>query len=690
MKYNALPLQPMQESGASLLRAMQNESMMRLDLLTRESIQNVLDAACQGPGGEVRVSFLFRTHATETIASLLVDGIDAAKLCRRFPDGGRLLEIRDSLTYGLTGPLSLEDISPGDEHGNLLKLVYEIGRTRDTEGAGGSWGLGKTCYFRMGAGLVFYYTRVKNGDDFGERLVACLVENQDSDERLQLETRTGIAWWGGDDLKPVTRGSQIREILARLGIRQFTGEETGTSIIIPFLRSDLIPAPESITGDEDTVSDAPVPWWHHSYEQYVTVAAQRWFCTRLDNRNFATGPRLSLTVNNSVVGSTDMLPVFQVVQALYNRALPTAPERDFLHEAGLGDDDFMKSDVVIRKTFRSGGPAGKVVAALLTREQLQMSAPDNHPDPYFCLFGRSAGTAPFSPIVTFVRSPGMSICWDCSTDSRSWSGGLSGSADGRYLIALYIPAQGQLLNADIAASLRRPNASLEYYLRSCERADHHQWSDITGQTIIHRIRTQTGKHVREFGSTPVRAAPVAPAVRMSRNLADLLMPQRGAGDDGRKGKVSPGRRGGSGGGGGGNGPAAQPALDIVVVEYLADQVQVRWVLKWGAETPRSPREIVLEVSSEAGPIGAQEWTEGGLGVFPFSIAELTVEPGEFGASPVTCTSTGDAGMLLAPKASTPPGDAVRGMLTIMIGSSSSRMLMPLLKAVISNEQRGAA
>lgn len=690
MKYHALPLQPMQESGASLLRAMQNESMMRLDLLTRESIQNVLDAAREGPGGEVRVSFLFRTHATETIASLLADGIDASKLRRRFPDGGRLLEIRDSLTYGLTGPLSLTDIGPGEEHGNLLKLVYEIGRTRDSEGAGGSWGLGKTCYFRMGAGLVFYYTRVQIGDDFGERLVACLVENQDSDERLQLETRTGIAWWGGEDMKPVIRGSHIRAILAQLGIRQFTGEETGTSIIIPFLRPDLIPPPDSLSGDEDTVSEAPVPWWHHSYEQYVTVAAQRWFCTRLDNPHFATGPRLSLTVNNTLVRAADMLPVFRVVQALYNRAQPSPPEGDYLSAAGIGDDAFMKNEVSIRKVFRSGGPAGTVVAALLSREQLEMSAPNNHPDPYFCLFGRTAGTAPFSPIVTFIRSPGMSICWDCSTDSRSWAGGLNGPADGRYLIALFIPTQGQRLSDEIGAALRRNDASLEYYLRSCERADHHQWADITGQTIVTRIRNNTGKHVRQFGSARVRAAAVAPSVRMSRNLADLLMPQRGAGDDGRNGRNSPVRRGSSGSGGGPRGVQAQPALVINTVEYLADSVQVKWQVRWGAEAPAGAREIVLEVSSEAGPIGAREWSEGGLGAFPFTIAELAVEPGEVGASTVTSTVLSGARVLLVPRASSLPGEIVRGTLRIMISSSSSRMLVPLLKAVISTDQQGAA
>ena len=156
MKYYGLPLRPMQESGAFLLRAMQNEDMPRFDLLVRESVQNSLDAAIdRQPGGEIRISFKLRAHTTETIASILADGIDRNGLLAHHPAGGQLLEIRDSLTEGLTGPMSFEEIGADGVHGNLLKLVFEIGRKRGEADAGGSWGLGKTCYFRMGVGLVF-------------------------------------------------------------------------------------------------------------------------------------------------------------------------------------------------------------------------------------------------------------------------------------------------------------------------------------------------------------------------------------------------------------------------------------------------------------------------------------------------------------------------------------------------------
>ena len=673
----------MQESGAALLRAMQNESMMRLDLLVRESIQNVLDAAIEGPGGEVRVDYLFRTHATNTIGSLLGDGIDRRVLLSRFPEGGQLLEIRDSRTVGLTGPLSLDEIEHGKDHGNLLKLVYEIGRTRDTEGAGGSWGLGKTCYFRMGIGLVFYYSRIRTGDDFAERLVACLVEDQDSSERLQHDTRTGIGWWGGDGLRPVTRASQIRDILSQLGIRRFSGEETGTAIIIPFLRDDLIPPPDSLSGDDRPSVQAPVTWWSDSYEEFVGVAAQRWFCTRLDNPHFATGPRLSVFVNGEILRAADMLPVFQVVQALYNRTLENPPACDYFSGAGVPAEALLKKQVSLRNTFHTGEKAGNVVGALLTAEQLGMTAPENHPDPYLCLFGRSEGTAPFSPIVTFIRHPGMSICWDSSTDSRSWSGGLNGSADGRYLIALFVPAQNRRLAADTCASLHKPDATLEYYLRSCERADHHAWSDISGQTIVNRIRYHTGKQIKDFGSVQVQAAAVAPAMRMARNVADLLMPQRGPGGDGRNGRGSPDRPGGRHGGAGSRRRfSGKPVLKIGAINYQQGGVLVSWELNWGSESTATPRQIILQVSSESGEISEADWTESGLGIFPFQIDSVIVEPGKFGSASIITVSDGVSSVLLNPKDSGGPVDPVRGMLAIALRSAAAGMLLPSLSVLV--------
>lgn len=679
----------MQESGASLLRAMQNESMIRLDLLVRESVQNVIDAAIKGPGDEVRVEYSIRTHATDTIASLLSDGLDGKKLRNRFPDGGRLLEIRDSLTEGLTGPLTLDEIEEGQSHGNLLKLVYEIGRTRTQEGAGGSWGLGKTCYFRMGAGLVFYYSRILLNNDFQERLVACLVENESSPDRLQTDTKTGIAWWGAEGMKPITKGSVIRDILERMGIRRFVGEETGTAIIIPFLRDDLISSSTYFDENENPTASLPA-WWYSSYEAYLTVAIQRWFCVRLDNPLFATGPRLTVKVNGNTIRKEKMLPVFQAVQSMYNRAVhPMLSADDYFVKNGVDPSALVCESITLRSVFQSPGPAGKISGALLTASQLKMDAPDNNPDPYLCLFGRSDPTPPFRPIVTFMRKPGMSIRWDDSTEGRAWAGGLTGPADGRYLIAVFIAEQDRLLTKELRQALGATSATLESYLRSCERADHGQWRDITGQTIASRIRANVGKRLREFGSALPRNTTVAPAIRMARNLADLLLPQRGMGSDGRSGVNSPlakSRRPGVGRAPGTR-AMAFPSLDINGVDYQSDGIQVGWIFNWGKDecAGSKSRAITLGVDSEGGAISPEEWDANGLGAFPFKIAEVSVLPddksGEIRAAS-TISSFREGYIELSPLAGALDGIQIRGKLKVLFCIPSARSLRPLLRSTV--------
>jgi hypothetical protein len=69
MDYQPLRLGRMQECGSSLLKSLQNDSMIPLDMLVRESIQNSLDAAA----GDlpVKVEFRFSEHRTEAISTLL-------------------------------------------------------------------------------------------------------------------------------------------------------------------------------------------------------------------------------------------------------------------------------------------------------------------------------------------------------------------------------------------------------------------------------------------------------------------------------------------------------------------------------------------------------------------------------------------------------------------------------------------
>ena len=58
----------------------------------------------------------------------------------------KYVAVRDSNTVGLTGKLHYDEVND-NQYGNLLKLIYEISKPQEAEGAGGSWGLGCCFYY---------------------------------------------------------------------------------------------------------------------------------------------------------------------------------------------------------------------------------------------------------------------------------------------------------------------------------------------------------------------------------------------------------------------------------------------------------------------------------------------------------------------------------------------------------------
>ncbi|MGN7741007.1 hypothetical protein ACTJKT_13550 [Pseudomonas sp. 22526] len=680
MKYYSLPLQPMQDNGEFLLRALQNEETPLLDLLVRESVQNALDAGCNGNQAvPVSVDFHIREHSLDAIASTFSEGLNLQVLGKRYPRTPKLIEIRDSGTEGLTGPMTFDSVGANGQHGNFLKLVFEIGRTRADDGAGGSWGLGKTCYFRMGAGLVIYYSRIKTAEGYEERLVASLVEDENRVDRLQLTTQTGIAWWGAtDSLRAITAPEHIHGILNALGAQPFTGKTTGTAIIIPLLKENLLPVFDKEGG--------PAPWWYSSYEDYVNVAIQRWFSARLDNPFFASGRYLSASVNGKEIVTADMLPIFRVGQCLYDRAVGEAPEEeDYLTARGVKSNDVLCRAIQLRGEFVGSGQAGWLLAVAITPRQLQMDAPDNAPSPETCIFSKTGSGAPYRPIVTFIRSPGMNICWDDSIDSRGWAGGFTGFADGRYVVALFLPDSEQELLPSEARGLRPTIQSLEGYLRSCERADHAAWVDVNGGRVVEKIRAQCGRALKEFGVPPQPSVTVKPSMRMSRKLAELVLPSRGFGGDGRFGKAAPRAAIGQGYRGG---AVPSPELEIMEVRYAASAIVMKWCLRWGMVQPNIPREITVSVDSEAGPITFDTWLEGGLGAFPFRVESPRISSATPSVKSMEIAD-GTGVRLTVGAASVQPGLILEGELHVRMTEPGGKLLRPVIGVRIS-DTNGAA
>lgn len=679
----------MQESGSALLRAMQNESMIPLDLLIREAVQNSLDAALGVPGSEVSVDIAIREHTTDVIAELLGFGIDKEVLFRLFPIGGQLLEIRDKDTEGLTGPVGIEDVGRGQPRGNLLKLVYEVGKPRGDGVSGGSWGLGKTCYFRVGVGLVFYYSRIYLDNRYEERLVACLVENETDEDRLQRDSATGIAWWGGAKGAPITDSTKIAELLGSIGVQPLKGGDTGTVIVIPFLRTDLIPLPNEAAPEDPDESACwePLPWWFQNYTSYVRIALQRWFCARIDNPRFRGGPALSVSVNGQRLQSTRMQPVYQVLQALYNRLdSGTSPRGDdYLDKCGIDVTSILNKSIDLNGVFRAGTSAGRITAVRLTAEQLKMTAPDNAPDPYRSILNPQEQPQRSRPLVAFMRGPGMVIRWDNSADPKGWGGGALVDAGDSFLVGLFVPEKNRELKQAIRDKLRSADHTLEAYLRACERADHHQWVDHAGLTIVSRIRSKVGNAIVAFNA-PIAARPQGISLRAARNLADRLLPA-GFGQDGRIPPAPPGmpepgdphqRRQG--------GQHKLPDLEVTDVQYGKGEMRVCWQLYWGKG--QASRQIVLSVDSESRKISYKKWVEEGLGPFPLRIGSATVT-GPF--SPYITIGLEVDGLLLVLKQgwSGIDGATVHGELAVRMPESLAGNLRPVLHAAVLEVTGGA-
>ncbi|MDC0312281.1 hypothetical protein OAM04_03575, partial [bacterium] len=307
--------------GSNVLRSLLANDMPGVDLLVREAIQNSLDAN-SSVSDSVKVEFTFEDFNLNRLEGLL-DNATVKRISTLFGSASnRSLCYRDSGTVGLSGAGRFDELpEDAQELGNFLKLVSSIGLPQEQEGAGGSWGYGKTVFFRVSRVPVMYYSRFRDGADFRERLVFALIEDQTNREKSILLNRTGFAWWGvGNDGKcifPCEDRVRISGILDRLGIAPFIGDETGTVIFMPCLAEGQVPRADP--------EDRTPPWWvsrdgesnSDLLADYTQVAIQRWYSPRLQNDGFPRPPLLTAFVNDDEVGAEENLPLFEIIRDLH-------------------------------------------------------------------------------------------------------------------------------------------------------------------------------------------------------------------------------------------------------------------------------------------------------------------------------------------------------------------------------------
>ena len=456
----------MEMTGAGIKRAIQNNSMPVLDLLVRESIQNSLDAHKKDTK-VVRVDYGVKGFSNYKLAKEL-EGISDSLIDRLGPEKRyKYLYIRDKGTVGLTGPLHFSE-KGNYPNRNLLKLVYDIAKPQEEKDAGGSWGYGKTVYYRIGIGLVIYYSRIKdNHGNYQSRLAACLVENEKNPNALlsdpKLNSKRGLAWWGkefrfnsGNQVEtgtiPETDEKYINYFLNIFDLDPYKGDETGTTIIIPYINE------KTLLSDTLIVDNKAVVPWTGRVEDYLEIACQRWYIGRINNPEYSyynKQPWLQIAIDGKGIGDNDIPKTFYEIRKLYNMAL-----------AGKASMGRYHCEPVNLKKYFTHSTVGYVAYKMYSKGELEMNPPINNPSP-FVYVGNEDSSSDYKDgdiILTYFRKPGMAVTYDTSGE---WVNKIKSNNEntGEYLIIVFVLKSNNTFNHTEIQKFE----TIEEYFRSSEK-----------------------------------------------------------------------------------------------------------------------------------------------------------------------------------------------------------------------------
>jgi N-acetylglucosamine kinase-like BadF-type ATPase len=174
-----------------------------------------------------------------------------------------------------------------------------------------------------------------------------LIENEEKADALlrkDANNSAGRAWWGEKDKKtndfyPITDEPIINDFLAVFGIKPFGDTETGTSIIIPYIDTELL-MDEAKSGlknrDPDTLQRCT---FANSISDYLKYAVQKWYAPIINNFKLKKYGRkfLNVYVNGpEAIQSDEMYPIFKLVQDLYSLAYAKSVGANAVLLAGTG------------------------------------------------------------------------------------------------------------------------------------------------------------------------------------------------------------------------------------------------------------------------------------------------------------------------------------------------------------------
>ncbi len=505
MKCYNLPAGDMLNTGASVLSKMHDLSTPLVDLMVRESIQNSLDEI-RSDKAFARIEFETGSFQ-KTILSSLIPAIRIGLNSAVSESVCDFIAITDSNTNGLLG----EPFSRKNKPNNFYNLVYHVdAKNKKDADKGGSWGIGKTVYYRFGIGLVFYYSRTKEDGVYKEKLAGVLVQDENEPNCILGPDSTGICYIG--DLKehdgkmirwPIFDGASIQEFFNVFGIQRFMGDDTGTKVIIPFVDINKFLKGRAYEGDD-------LHWLPSSFEESVSMAVQRWWFPRLNNPKFGQ-KYFIVAVNKQKV---ELNPFFKQLQDLLSKK----PDQE-------GSDVY----TIVTKWSGCSGPLGNFYVMKGDDEAFKVKTPPNNLSNPFAQFDLQPETNSSNPMIyAYMRKFGLIVTYDIERFKATTS-------PGEYLFGLFF------LN-DSATTTESPKESLASYLKASEGPNHKGWMDITVPKfpilsvkkplakIIRRIRKIIEDNYAEHSTPDVTSGPSL----LRRKVGKLLLPPSDFGEEPEK------------------------------------------------------------------------------------------------------------------------------------------------------------
>ena len=592
--------------GSVTLKSLQNDNIPELDLLVREAIQNSSDAALGEAGPSYAVNFQYGSFTPAVFNSFLTDIENSLNIKYPIPSAD-FLEIRDTKTTGLTGCIRKADIKK-DDHGNFFKLIYDTGKRQTKSSAGGNWGFGKSVYYRVGIGIVIFYSKIKTETGYDSRLIITLVEDEskkdsngnDATILNALEPLSaGKAWWGirdGEDLLPLQDMDFIKSVLDVFGLKPFKDNETGTSIIIPYLKTDsllngIIPADAEIeAGIKEHFSSV----WTASIADYLRLSIQKWYAPKIHNRelpNFCDKKWLLVSVNSTPIRKQDMLPLFNLAQELYTTSIAKTYGHEYKSKTFPG---IVCLPVNIRGYF-NGMTSGYVSVIKISKQELNGTQNLLSPYDYIGKFEADGGLN--EPVVMYSRDPGMIIDYAIT---GPWVKNIAPpESPDDFVFAFYFPITHKTLKQDLPAP-EYAGMPLGEYLRDCEASDHMGWNDPVKMQIVQRIQKNTvnqiSGHLKKSEQVNVDATASKLAGRLGRNL----LPRVGYGK-------KPGGSGGSEGSGGGGTKINNIVLEISSQTIHGNSLVMNYELQ--LMHGKKDAKVSLMIASEGGWIDPVSWKD---------------------------------------------------------------------------------